>query len=124
MTSELLAQIKATLEDEKTRLERELGDFAKKDKTAAGHFTPTYPESGGTSDDDNAMEVSTFADELSLGEKLEAELRDTNKALAALAKGVYGICKYCGKEIDEKRLLARPTSSSCIECKKTLTQEM
>lgn len=50
MTSELLAQIKATLEDEKTRLERELGDFAKKDKTAAGHFTPTYPESGGTSD--------------------------------------------------------------------------
>lgn len=124
MTTELLAQIKATLEDEKTRLERELGEFAKKDKAPNGHFTPTYPESGGTSDDDNAMEVSAFADELSLGEKLEAELRDTNKALQAMEKGAYGICKYCGKEIDEKRLLARPTSSSCIECKKTLTQEM
>ncbi len=124
MTPELLAQIKATLEEEKARLERELGEFAKKDKATNGHFTPTYPESGGTSDDDNAMEVSAFADELSLGEKLEAELRDTKKALSAIEKGAYGICKYCGKEIDEKRLLARPTSSSCIECKKTLTQEM
>jgi DnaK suppressor protein len=55
---------------------------------------------------------------------LEDELNDTIKALKAIESGKYGICKYCGKPIDEKRLIARPTSSSCIECKKTLTQEI
>ncbi|MSR85686.1 hypothetical protein EXS71_04630 [Candidatus Uhrbacteria bacterium] len=70
------------------------------------------------------MEVSEYADGLSIGSKLEAELRDTVKALAAIEKGTYGVCKYCGKEIDIKRLEARPTSSACIACKKTLTQEM
>ncbi|HRU90169.1 MAG TPA: hypothetical protein P5094_02540 [Patescibacteria group bacterium] len=30
------------------------------------------------------------------------------------------MCKYCHKKIDEKRLLARPFSSSCIKCKNKL----
>lgn len=124
MKPELLTQIKADLEKERARLERELVDFSHKNKANAGRFVPEYPESGGSSDDDNAMEVSTYADELSLGEKLEAELRDTTRAIQAIDKGTYGVCKYCGKDIDEKRLQARPTSSSCIECKKTLTQEL
>ena len=110
--------------DEKTRLERELEEFAKKDPKNAGAFDVAFPESGGNSDDDNAMEVSSYADELSLSTKLEGELRDVVKALDAVAKGTYGICKYCNKEIDEKRLEARPTSSACINCKKTLTQEL
>lgn len=123
MNADLVSKIKVLLLEEKSRLESDLKDMGFHPGTKQ-EKTPDYPESGGNSDDDNASEVTTLADELSLGEKLEDELNDTIKALKAIESGSYGTCKYCHKEIDEKRLLARPTSSSCIECKKTLTQEM
>lgn len=121
MTPEQLAHFAQRLQDEKARLEQELADLGSKnpDKPDA-----TYPESGGTSDDDNAAEITEYVDELTVEARLEAELRDVNKALAAIEKGTYGTCKYCKKEIDLKRLEARPASSSCIDCKKLLTQEM
>ena len=84
----------------------------------------TTPNDNSNSDDDNASEISEYADEISIEARLEAELRDVAKALGAVEKGTYGTCKYCGKDIDIKRLAARPASSSCIDCKKLLTQEM
>lgn len=121
MTTEQIAHFKQRLEEEQKRLDNELADLGSKDPNAPD---AAYPESGGTSDDDNAAEVTEYSDELSIEAKLEAELRDVIKALASIEKGTYGICKYCGKEIDMKRLEARPASSSCINCKKILTQEM
>ena len=125
ISQDFIAKIKARLLEDKSRLERELADFgAKKDAKNPGQFDAVYPESQSSSDDDNAAEVSEYADELSNIGALEGELRDTNKALESIEKGTYGICKYCHKEIDIKRLEARPTSSACIDCKKTLTQEL
>jgi RNA polymerase-binding transcription factor DksA len=121
LTKDFLANMKTRLLDDKKRLEEDLADLANKEQ---GKFEPAYPESGSSSDDDNASEISAYADEVSLVEKLETELRDTQKALDALEAGNYGICKYCKTEIDPKRLEARPTSSACITCKKTLTQEL
>lgn len=124
LSSEFIAQMKTRLEDEKVRLERDLTDIGRKDPKRPNHFDTTYPESGSSSDDDNAMEIAEYSDDMSLEAKLESELRDTTKALEAIEKEKYGVCKYCGKEIDQKRLEARPTSSSCIQCKKVLTQEV
>jgi DnaK suppressor protein len=124
ISTELLDKMKKRLEDEQARLERDLADIGTKDAELRDRYDVTYPETGGNSDDDNAVEVSEYSDELSLKTRLENELRDTKSALRQMAKGKYGICKYCGKEIDEKRLEARPASSSCIACKKALTQEM
>lgn len=121
MTPEQISHFSQRLQEERSRLENELADLGSKDPNAPD---AAYPEAGGTSDDDNAAEVTEYSDELSIEAKLEAELRDVVKALAAIEKGVYGTCKYCGKEIDLKRLEARPASSSCINCKKILTQEM
>lgn len=123
MDQALLAEIKAQLESEKARLESDLADFGYS-VNERGEESLVYPETGGNSSDDNAQEVTTLADEMSIVQKLSKDLKDTVKALDAIKKGDYGICKYCKKEISEKRLLARPTSSSCIECKKTLTQEL
>ena len=39
-------------------------------------------------------------------------------ALDRLEEGTFGICEECGKEIPEKRLMARPVASLCIECKR------
>lgn len=124
MTAELLQQFKQKLLDEKARLEQELQDVGTQDPHKPSHFEINYPESGSNSEDDNALEVSEYADELSLEARLETELRDVEKSLLAVETGSYGICKYCQKPIDLKRLEARPASSSCIECKKLLTQEM
>jgi RNA polymerase-binding protein DksA len=115
----VLDKIKALLEQEKLRLEKELSVLGGSETKET-----IYPETGGSSDDDNAAEITEYADGISLADRLQSELRDTIKALEAVAKGTYGTCKYCGKEIDIKRLEARPTSSSCIDCKKSLTQEL
>lgn len=109
---------------EKTRLEQELSQFAHRNpKAAETDFNTNFPNLG-DKEDENASEVAQYSNNLSLEGELEKALRDVESALKQLDKGVYGICKYCKQEIDEKRLIARPTSSSCIKCKKTLTQEV
>ncbi len=39
------------------------------------------------------------------------------EALDRLDKGTYGICEECGEKISEKRLIARPVTTLCIDCK-------
>ncbi len=39
------------------------------------------------------------------------------EALKRIDNGAYGICEICGEEISEKRLEARPVTTSCIKCK-------
>jgi DnaK suppressor protein len=124
MTQQKLDKFRERLDEEKTRLLQELQDFGKEDPTRPGHFAATYPESGSNSEDDNAAEISEYADDMSVEARLEEELRDVENALKALDAGKYGVCKYCNQPIDEKRLEARPSSSSCVSCKKILTQEL
>ena len=44
------------------------------------------------------------------------------EALARIDSGDYGICVSCGNEIAEKRLMARPVATHCIDCKTELEQ--
>lgn len=124
MTNEQLEHFKNRLLEEQERLNQELTNFGKEDPANPGRFEATYPESGSNSDDDNAMEIAEFVDDATIEARIESELRDVEAALKALENNAYGICKYCHQEIDEKRLEARPASSSCIRCKKVLTQEL
>jgi DnaK suppressor protein len=39
------------------------------------------------------------------------------EALDRVDNGTFGICESCGKSISEKRLMARPVTTLCIECK-------
>jgi DnaK suppressor protein len=45
--------------------------------------------------------------------KLVDEIRG---ALKRLEEGDYGVCEACGDDIGEKRLLARPMATLCIDC--------
>jgi len=40
------------------------------------------------------------------------------EALDRIDNDQFGVCEVCGKEIGEKRLMARPVTTLCIECKK------
>ncbi len=109
--------------EEKAKLEKELAKFAKKKSGSDEDFDTTFPDYG-DKEDENAAEVADYVVNLSMEENLEKALRDTDQSLKRLKEGTYGICKYCHKPIEEKRLLARLTSSSCMSCKKTITQEV
>lgn len=122
-SKDFLKKIETTLLEEKSKLEKELNKFTKKNPHVAGDFDSTFPNYG-DKEDENAAEVAEYAANLTLEGKLEKELRDVHKSLERIKKGTYGICKYCKKPIGEKRLLARATSSACIECKKAIIQEI
>lgn len=44
-------------------------------------------------------------------------LKKIDEALERIENGTFGLCEICGKEIDLKRLMARPVTTMCIECK-------
>jgi RNA polymerase-binding transcription factor DksA len=124
MTKAFLKEMEDQLSAEAARLGEELEEFSHRNKKAAGTDYDTDFPNMGDKEDENAEEVATYSTNLTLERTLESQLRDVEKALARIADGSYGICKYCGKNIDEKRLRARPASSSCIECKKGFKMEM
>ncbi|MDO8463556.1 MAG: TraR/DksA family transcriptional regulator [bacterium] len=104
MDTGLLKTIEERLLTRKQELELELKRY--------GKF-----EDFGRGEDENAAEIATYSDNLSLGQALDHALRDVNNALSRIAAGTYGMCRYCNEQIPEKRLIARPTSSSCVRCK-------
>jgi len=54
---------------------------------------------------------------LNLSETQRQKIRDIDAALERLANGEYGICLRCGEDIDPKRMVVRPFSRYCVECK-------
>jgi len=122
-TAEFILQVKEILLKEKVRLENDLAGFTRKNPKVAGDYNSDFPDYG-DKEDENAAEVAEYAASLPLEDNLEKGLRDVNKALDNISKDTFGVCKYCKKPIEEKRLLARPTSSACVACKKTITQEL
>ena len=121
-TKEFLAKMQTILEADKERLQKELAKYAKPGEggSAGDAKFPDY----GDSEEDNAQEVADYETNLSIESDLQKSLRDVESSLKRMKAGDYGICKYCKKPIEEKRLLARPTSSACVGCKKTIMQEV
>lgn len=120
-SQEFIKQKKEQLLKEKEGLEKRLAGFSHKNEQVSGDYDADFPQYG-DDEDENAREVAAYSDNLSLEHNLEKALRDVNKALGRIKDGTYGICKYCGEEIGEKRLEARPVSSACVACKEKLTR--
>ena len=93
MNAATLEEIKTQLMEAKTRLEQDLKEMGFH-PDSKNPKTPDFPESGGNSDDDNASEVTTLADEISLGVNFEDELYDNIKVLKVIEDGQNCICKY------------------------------
>lgn len=122
MNKEFLEEIKKQLQTRERELMTELENLTGQPE-ARGEFSLQPPDYG-TDEDDNSAEVAAFTTDLSVKEVLEASLRDIRGALDRIAKNNYGLCRYCGQPIDERRLRARPASSSCVNCKENLKSQM
>jgi DnaK suppressor protein len=55
--------------------------------------------------------------ELAIRERDRFMLLSLHEALGRIEKGCYGICEQCGETIAEKRLMANPATTVCIDCK-------
>ncbi|MCB9760218.1 MAG: RNA polymerase-binding protein DksA [Alphaproteobacteria bacterium] len=77
-----------------------------------------------TDDKENLADVIDVATEES-NREFTLRLRDRERvlihkiqaALQRLEDGEYGYCINCGDDIPEKRLMARPVATHCIDCK-------
>lgn len=108
-----VTEAKSKLEAEKNRLMEEL-------QTIGGGHTQGSEEVS-----PNEKEEIEFADEIpdrmeelqeneATEENLKALLAQTEKALAQIDAGTYGVCEICGKEIEVARLEANPAATTCI----------
>jgi RNA polymerase-binding transcription factor DksA len=61
--------------------------------------------------------------DLSILERVEAELADIAHALSRIDEGTYGTCEACGKPIGDDRLEAMPAARFCLNDQATAERE-
>ncbi len=68
---------------------------------------------------DGTVEAISRLTEIGVGSSLEHGLARTERALAKLDEGTYGICDACGEPIAPARLQAAPDVALCLSCART-----
>jgi len=66
---------------------------------------------------DRASQESDRNFELRIRDRERKLVKKLREALQRIDDGTFGICEVCGKDISEKRLMARPVTTLCIDCK-------
>lgn len=113
-----LENLKTILQKKKEILEKELSSFATKDKNLKGDWDSRYPRVPQGGLEEAADEVEEYSTTLPIEYSLELQLKDVQDALDKIAKGTYGACEKCKKEIAEERLLINPEARVCQACTK------
>ncbi len=121
LKQETIKEIEKQLLSQKKQILDDLSDLSHKDEHESDDRGVSFPEYG-DKPDENAQEISDYSTNVVTEKVLEKSLADIDGALNRIKAKTYGICKYCGKPIAERRLLARPTANSCISCKTELQE--
>jgi DnaK suppressor protein len=116
MDKKTIEKIKKDLLTRKEQIEEDLKNITKEEM---GETKAKFPDLGNKTEE-NVMEIGEYTTNIATEKVLESTLRDIDNSLKRIEEGTYGICKYCKKEIGEKRMLARPVASACVECKSKL----
>lgn len=101
--------IKADLENRKQTIVAGTGDIISNGLNKDNNIFPDLSDQASAETDQNFV--------LRIKEREQKLLKKITEALDRVNEGTYGICEDCGEEIGYKRLLARPVTTSCIECK-------
>ncbi|MDH3298023.1 MAG: TraR/DksA family transcriptional regulator [Gemmatimonadota bacterium] len=109
MDEQQLAELRATLAAELTRLEQSMNTTAEGlkpvelDQTAVGRLS-------------RMDELQNQAMTRNLHERQEMKLAGLTQALNRIEDGTYGTCTECGGEIPLARLEVFPETATCMEC--------
>jgi DnaK suppressor protein len=109
------AQIRTVLEDEQKRLARTSQN--------ALAYSMNHERNIGRDSIDESMEEEIFSTEMRLHDREKFLLNKINKQLVRLGKNEIDICEDCGESISFRRLLARPVTTLCIDCKEQSERE-
>ena len=108
-----LAAVREGLQSDHVELQAEI-------KAAETGIAGLVNDSGeGAGDDAADAGFKTFEreHEMQLAENHRELLLQTDRALARLDGGTYGICEVCGGPIGKARLQAFPRATMCMSCK-------
>mgnify|MGYP003393597286 CR=1 FL=1 len=109
-------QFKKRLEEEKTKLESEMGSVGRRNPHVPGDWEPIPSETGFESDlADQADVVMSRESNTAILSDLEARYDIILAALSRIEKKTYGKCEVCGSIIEEARLGADPSATTCIK---------
>jgi RNA polymerase-binding transcription factor len=108
-----LAEVRQTLEEEAAGLR---ADIAKAESAVAERLDNGLRDAG---DDEADAGVKTYEreHEFVMTSNSRQLLEQTEKALARIDAGSYGVCESCGEPIGKARLMAFPRAVLCVTCK-------
>ncbi|MFH9198517.1 TraR/DksA family transcriptional regulator [Streptomyces anulatus] len=112
-TPEEVTEARTLLTSETLRLRSEL-------EASGAALAGLMRDSGDGAGDDEAdtgTKNITREHELSLAANAQEMLEQTERALARLEAGTYGLCEVCGKPIGKARMQAFPRATLCVEDK-------
>jgi len=115
LTEKEREQLRAALEAERQRLVRNAQDGLA--------FSMNRERNIGRDSIDESMEEEIFSTELRLRDREKFLLGKIMSALDRLTDNTIDECESCGEAIGFKRLLARPVTTLCIECKEERERE-
>lgn len=106
---------KKKLEAEKKRLELEMGSVGRRNPSVPNDWEAIPSEVGTESDIiDQADIVTSHEMNTAILADLEARYDTILEALSKITKKTYGICEICGNKIEETRLEADPSATTCV----------
>jgi DnaK suppressor protein len=115
LTESERAQIRKVLEDAKKKLAR-TGQNALS-------YSMNHERNIGRDSIDESMEEELFSTEMRLHDREKFLLGKINKQFVRLENGSIDVCDDCGETISFRRLLARPVTTLCIDCKEQSEKE-
>jgi DnaK suppressor protein len=112
-TGSEVAEVRQMLEEDATGLR---ADIAEAEAQIADRLDNGLRDDG---DDEADAGVKTFEREHEFVMTSNARnlLEQTEKALARIDAGSYGVCESCGQPIGKARLIAFPRAVLCVTCK-------
>jgi RNA polymerase-binding transcription factor len=115
LTESEKGQIRKVLEDNKKKLTR-TGQHAL-------NYSMNHERNIGRDSIDESMEEELFSTEMRLHDREKFLLGKINKQFVRLEHGNIDVCEDCGESISFRRLLARPVTTLCIDCKEQSEKE-
>lgn len=109
-------QARDRLDAERARLQELRDDFVNEGLTSESE-EESLSELSSVDQHQADVGTETFNRErdLSILERVEAELADVEHALQRLDDGTFGLCEACGRPIGDARLEAMPATRFCLE---------
>jgi len=112
LTTEQTRELKSLISGRRNALIAELSEDVRKTRAERyGEVAGEVPDHG----DESVASLIADLDQAELSRDVD-ELRGLEAAHERIAKGDYGVCVDCGRDIGFERLRAAPSAIRCIAC--------